>query len=198
MLSSSVLVLNRSYFPVHVTTVKRAFIMLYQGMVKAVDQNYQTFSFDSWSELATSTHHESVGLVNKMIRIPRVILLTAYDFIPKREIRFSRLNIMHRDRYQCQYCGITPPTSDLNLDHIIPRAQGGLTTWLNIVTSCQRCNRKKGGRTPEQAHMQLLRKPYRPNSLPFLEVTNRGLFYNEWKPFLNVVDFSYWNVELKP
>ncbi|MBI2343469.1 MAG: HNH endonuclease [Deltaproteobacteria bacterium] len=198
MLSSAVLVLNRSFFPVHVTTVRRAFVMLYQGLAKAVDREYQTFTFASWSDLAASADDETVGLINRMIRVPRVVLLTVYDRIPKRAIRFSRLNLMMRDRYQCQYCGRQTAAHELNLDHVIPRSRGGLTTWENIVTSCHHCNRHKGGRTPDEAHMHLIRRPYRPTSLPFLHLHLKQFRYDEWKPYLNVVDFSYWNVELLP
>jgi 5-methylcytosine-specific restriction endonuclease McrA len=198
MLTSSVLVLNRSYFPVHITTVKRACVMLYQGMARAVDREYQTFTFDSWMELSTVEHDETVGLVDQIMRVPRVVLLTAYDRIPKRAIRFSRLNIMMRDRYACQYCGKHYPSQELNLDHVTPRAQGGVTAWENIVTSCHPCNRRKGGRTPEEARMQLTRRPYRPTSLPFLHLHLKHFRYEEWRPFLNVVDYSYWNVELTP
>ncbi len=198
MLSTTVLVLNRSFFPVHITTVKRAFIMLYAGIVKAVDDQYQTFNFESWAELSAAGHRDTVGIVGKIVRVPRVVLLTAYDRIPKRAIRFSRLNIMIRDRYQCQYCGRRASTSELNLDHVLPRSQGGLTTWENIVTSCHRCNRRKGGQTPDEAEMLLIRKPFRPTSLPFLHLHLKNFHYEEWKPFLNIVDFSYWNVELEP
>lgn len=198
MITSSVLVLNRSFFPVHVTSLRRAFVMLYQGLVKAVDDNYRTFTFETWAELAAATHHDTIGVVGGLIRVPRVILLTAYDHIPRRAIRFSRMNIMLRDKYQCQYCQRRSPVVDLNLDHIQPRSQGGLTTWENVVTSCHTCNRRKGGRTPEQAEMQLLRKPFRPQSLPFIDLRHRGLRYEEWKPYLSVVDYSYWNVELLP
>jgi len=183
---------------VHVTTLRRAFIMLYQGVAKAVDDQYRTFDFHSWAELSVAAHDESVGIVGKMIRIPRVIVLIAYDRVPKHGIRFSRLNILLRDRHICQYCGKTFPRNRLNLDHVIPRSKDGLTTWENIVTSCHACNRKKGGRTPEEARMKLVRKPFKPESVPFFDLSQHRIRYNEWKPFINFIDFSYWNVELEP
>lgn len=198
MLSTNVLVLNRSYFPVHITTVKRAFCMLYQGIVKAVDQECKTFDFQSWSELSIAVDHEKVGLVGRVMRVPRVVVLAAYDHLPKRGIRFSRLNIMLRDKHQCQYCGHRFQKSRLNLDHVIPRSQGGLTTWDNVVTSCHECNRRKGGRTPKEARMKLLHEPFRPTSVPFMDISKHMVRYEEWKPFINFVDFSYWNVELEP
>lgn len=196
MLNTAVLVLNRSYLPVHVTSLKRAICMLYQGIAKAVDDEYQTFNFKDWSELAIATQHESIGLVDRIIRVPRVILLSYYDRLPQRKVRFSRLNIMVRDNYTCQYCSKRAPKTDLNLDHVIPRVFGGGTSWENVVTSCLDCNRMKGGRTPQQAGMMLARKPFRPNVAPLMELMHRRSFHHAWKPFFNIVDYSYWNVEL--
>ena len=105
LLNSRVLVLNRSYLPVHVTSVKRAFALLYQGIAKAVNEQYRTFDFDSWRDLAIEMHHERVGIVGGYIRVPRVLLLVAYERVPKRHVRFSRFNIFARDNNTCQYCG---------------------------------------------------------------------------------------------
>ncbi|HVO31958.1 MAG TPA: HNH endonuclease [bacterium] len=197
MLSTGVLVLNRSFLPVHITSVKRAFILLYQGIAKAVDKQYELFDFESWSELSASDHDDTIGLVGRAIRVPRVILLTEYDRLPRRRVRFSRHNIYLRDKNTCQYCNTLFSKMELNLDHVVPRAQGGRTTWENVVCSCINCNRKKGGRTPEEAHMRLARMPRRPEWSPLYGFQGRALAYEAWKPFLNVVDASYWNVELK-
>src|SRR3979490_713635 len=104
LLNSRVLVLNRSYLPVHVTSVKRAFALLYQGVAKAVDEQYHTFDFDSWRDLSIEVQHERLGIVDGFIRVPRVLLLTAYERVPKRHVRFSRFNIFARDGNTCQYC----------------------------------------------------------------------------------------------
>lgn len=198
MLSTNVLVINRSYFPVHVTTLKRAVCMLYQGIAKAIDNEYKTFDFKSWMELAAAANDETIGLVGRVIRVPRVIVLVAYDHLPKRGIRFSRLNIMLRDKHTCQYCHKRMARNQLNLDHVIPRSQGGLTTWENVVTSCHECNRKKGGRTPKEAGMKLIHLPFKPATVPFIDLSRNAIRYEEWKPFINFVDFSYWNTELEP
>lgn len=197
MLSSHVLVLNRSYIPIHITTVRRAFVLLYQGIAKAVDEEFQTFDFDSWTDLSIATHHDTVGLINRLIRVPRVVLLTAYDRVPKRHVRFSRYNIYLRDGNICQFCGKQFSRSDLNLDHVIPRAQGGRTVWENVVTSCIPCNRRKGGKSPHEVGMRLVRHPARPHWTPFMDFSFKKIHYSEWKPFFNIVDFSYWNLELK-
>lgn len=196
LLNSKVLVLNRSYLPVHVTSVKRAFALLYQGVAKAVDEQYRTFDFESWRELALELHHERVGVVGGFVRVPRVLVLIAYERVPKRHVRFSRFNIYSRDNNSCQYCGQRFPRVDLNLDHVIPRSRGGISSWENIVCSCHACNRRKGGRTPEEAHMKLIRKPRRPEWTPFNFESFSLRRYKEWQPFLSTLDSAYWNTEL--
>jgi len=197
VLNSAVLVLNRSYLPVHVTSARRAFALLYQGIAQAVNEEYRTFDFEAWSQLAVARDVESVGTPGGRIRVPRVIVLLGFDRLPRRHVRFSRINIMTRDRFQCQYCGWRPVRAELNLDHVVPRSLGGRTTWENVVTSCVECNRTKGGRTPVQAGMELIRKPLRPRWTPLAHLMLTGARYEEWRPFLNVVDASYWNVELR-
>src|SRR6266581_3555648 len=113
VLNTRVLVLNRSYLPVHVTSVKRGFALLYQGVARAVDEHYRTFDFSSWRDLAVEVHHERVGVIGGFVRVP------------KRHVRFSRFNIYARDNNTCQYCARRLPRTDLNLDHVIPRSKGG-------------------------------------------------------------------------
>ena len=199
MLYSNVLVLNKSFLPVHVTTVRRAFCLLYAGLAKAVNAQYETFDFDSWREVSIERNDETIGLVDRVIKVPLVILLIAYDRVPKRRIRFSRYNIFARDRNTCQYCGGKFARSELNLDHVIPRSQWGTSTWENVVCSCHECNRRKGGKTPEQARMRLVAHPRRPAWTPPLNVSLREAIRKEWVPFLDLmVDVSYWNTELLP
>jgi 5-methylcytosine-specific restriction endonuclease McrA len=197
MLSSGVLVLNRSFMPVHITTVRRALTLLYQGMAKAVNEQYELFNFEDWSQLRPRAGQPTIGLVSGAILVPRVIILVAYDRIPKRHVRFSRLNIFLRDKNTCQYCGRVLARRELNLDHVIPRSRGGTSTWENVVCSCFECNRKKGGRLPEEAGMRLIHRPARPRWTPQMDFKTGAHFYREWRPFLNLVDASYWNVELK-
>ncbi len=197
MLSSSVLVLNRYYMPVNIVTVRRAFCMLFAGIARAVDREHRTFDFHSRSKVSEVVHDETIGIIGRTIRVPRVVILAAYDRFPKRTVRFSRLNIMLRDRHTCQYCGRKLSRSRLNIDHVIPRSRGGQTTWENVVTSCHPCNRRKGGRLLHEAGMKPLHLPVRPKSTPFVDLISGPITYDEWKPFFNMVDFSYWNVELE-
>ena len=196
MLNTSVLVLNRSYLPIHVTSVRRAFALIYQGIARAVDEQYQTFDFEGWSQLAVARDAEAIGTSSGPIRVPRVIVLIAFDRVPKRHVRFSRINIYARDNFTCQYCGVRYPRSELNLDHVIPRSLGGRSTWDNVVCSCLECNRRKGGHTPAQAGLTLRRPPARPRWTPLMNLMLSSVRYNEWRPFLNLVDASYWNTEL--
>jgi 5-methylcytosine-specific restriction endonuclease McrA len=186
MLNSSVLVLNRSYLPIHVTTVRRAFSLIYQGTALAVNGNYETFDFDAWRTL--SAGDDGVGTPGGEIALPRVIVLLSYDRVPKRHVRYSRLNIFARDKFTCQYCGGKPHRSQLNLDHVIPRSLGGRTTWENVVCSCVDCNRRKGGRTPAQARLRLIRQPVRPRWTPVIHHAVQSVRYDEWRPFLHIVD----------
>src|SRR5512143_659108 len=147
MLHTGVLVLNRVYRPVHITSVRRAFTLLYQGAARALDEQFQLFDFESWSALAAAAEHDSIGTVGRRIRVPRVIVLMAYEHLPKTRVRFSRFNIYARDESTCQYCGRRYRRSELNLDHVVPRSRGGSTSWDNVVCSCIACNLRKGGRT---------------------------------------------------
>ncbi|MDY6864218.1 MAG: HNH endonuclease, partial [Thermodesulfobacteriota bacterium] len=146
MINSSVLVLNKTFVPINITTVKRAFCMLYTGIALAVGESFRTFDFESWSELMADRNDDIIGTADRAIKIPRVIALITYDRMPYNKIKLSRANVYIRDQNSCQYCGKVFPRSELTIDHITPRAFGGATTWENVVCCCIACNRKKGGR----------------------------------------------------
>ena len=190
MLNSSVLVLNRSFLPIHVTSVRRAFSLIYQGGALAVNENYETFDFEGWCERGgpASKTRDSIKTLSGAIAVPRVIVLRYFDRVPRKHVRFSRANIFSRDTNTCQYCAKRPQRSQLNLDHVIPRAQGGKTTWENVVCCCIPCNRRKGGRTPEQAGIKLRKIPRRPRWSPWMSVMPHGVRYLEWQPFLGEYD----------
>lgn len=197
MLSSQVLVLNRSYIPIQVTSLKRALCLLYRGLAKVVDQQYELFDFQSWAELSVVAHDESLGLVHKAIRIPRVILLHFYDKVPNKPVRFSRLNVYLRDQNTCQYCRKKFPRSELTLDHVLPLSRGGGTSWENIVCCCVVCNVQKGGKTPQEARLHMMRVPMRPDWSFMFRILTKPIHYKEWFPYLNILDYSYWNNELE-
>jgi 5-methylcytosine-specific restriction endonuclease McrA len=197
MLNCSVLVLNRHFQPIHVTNAKRAFSLLYLGVARVLDREFRSFDFDSWAAMATEAGDDVVHTIDRAIRVPRVIILQLYDRIPKTKVRFSRHNIYMRDGNTCQYCGLALPRTELNLDHVVPRSQGGRTTWENVVCCCIDCNLAKGARTPEQAGMSLRKPPSRPRWTPTFRAAGDRIRYREWLPFLDLANASYWNVELK-
>jgi 5-methylcytosine-specific restriction endonuclease McrA len=192
----SVLVLNRNYQPIHVTSAKRAFSLLVLGVAQVIDKQFRVFDFDSWAQLSAERGDDVVHTIDRTIKVPRVIILQLYDRIPRTKVRFSRHNIYLRDGNTCQYCGETLPRTELNLDHVVPRAQGGRTTWENVVCCCIDCNLHKGARTPDQAGMRLLKPPVRPRWTPSFRTAGDRVRYREWLPFLDLPNASYWNVEL--
>lgn len=196
MLQSHVLVLNRFFMPVSVTSLRRAFVLLYGGAAKAVNGEYETFDFESWADIRSADHEDCVRTVSSVIKAPRVIVLVRYDGYHRRQPKFNRINIFRRDGDTCQYCARSFSKSELTIDHVVPRAMGGRSTWDNVVCCCVACNRKKGGRTPGRANMELLSKPVKPGASLFSNLHVKTVKYEEWEPFLSFVDMSYWNVEL--
>lgn len=196
-LTQNVLVLNRLWQAVNITTVKRAITLLFLGHAQAVraeGNEFRTYDFESWRNFSDAfPHEETVHSISFKIRIPKVILLLVYSRVPKKEVKFTRHNIFERDRNTCQYCGRVCDRNELNLDHVVPRDQGGPTVWENIVCSCIECNTHKGNRTPQQAGMRLIRRPKRPKWQPLLQVTISRRSEESWRHF---IDFAYWHVEL--
>jgi 5-methylcytosine-specific restriction endonuclease McrA len=197
MLNSPVLVLNKFFFPVDTTSVKRAFLMLYLGAAKAVDMNYETFDFESWSEISSLKKSETIRTVSKTIKIPRVIIVLRYDKVHSKEVKFNRYNIFKRDRSVCQYCKNSFPKNELSIDHVVPKSLGGKTTWENVVCCCLTCNRRKGSNFLSETAMSLTTKPIKPSWELLSNIYLRTVKFEEWKPFLSSVDTSYWNVELE-
>lgn len=150
-MASHALILNASFEPLHVVSWQRAIQLLFQGKVEVIEES-----------------ENEVHTVRLTIKIPSVLRLLNYVPVAQRRrvIRFSRENIFIRDGNQCQYCGKKFQRSQLTLDHVIPVVQGGGKSWENIVSSCKPCNQKKGGKTPGQAGLQLIRKPREPDWLP--------------------------------
>jgi len=203
-LDASVLVLNKLFMAVHIISVRRAFCLLCKDLAEVVnleDGQFATYDFATWREVseyrAKSFRLEEddwVRTSNSQIQVPRVVRLFAYEKMPKHTVKFNRRNIFARDNNQCQYCGKKFPTTELSLDHVTPRSQGGQSTWENIVCACVSCNVRKGGRTPKQAHISLIRKPEKPKRSPLLNLKLTHKKYQSWKTFL---DNAYWSVELQ-
>lgn len=201
-LDCRVLVLNKHYMALRVIGARRAFSLLLTDLAEVIscdDGSYANYNFQSWKQLSESKltfeahKHDWITTVNFDLAVPRVIRLLCYDRIPNRGVKFNRRNLFARDENHCQYCGKKFHTSDLSLDHVIPRRLGGQASWENIVCACMTCNVKKGGRTPSQAGMKLTRKPVKPKSNPVIHIHLSHERYRSWKQFL---DHAYWSVEL--
>ena len=201
-LDSRVLVLNRLYMAVHVVSVRRAFALLFKHVAEVVsyqDEQFNTYDFDSWRDLSAlradfDEEDEVVRTVSFDIRVPKIIRLAFYSRMPRTEVKFNRRNIFARDENRCQYCGKRRPTSELSLDHVVPRSRGGKSSWTNIVCACTRCNARKGGRLPNEAAMHLFREPVKPRRSPVLHLTLRSEKYKSWRHF---VDEAYWSIPLQ-
>ena len=198
VLQHHVLVLNRLWQAVNVCTVERAMTLLCGGHAQVVLEHggeFNTFSFGEWCDFSAAHTGEAevVRTISMRIRIPRIILLLFFDRLPTKEVKFTRHNVFARDRNTCQYCGHKFDRRDLNIDHIVPRQRGGLTTWTNVVCSCVECNRRKGSRSPEESGLRLIRKPKKPRWRPFVEIQFAVAADHSWRHFL---DLAYWNVEL--
>ena len=203
VLSTSVLMLNRLYMAVRVINARRAMSLLYQDAAEVVsleDGQCLSYDFDTWVEVSEAKHrfepeqHDWIRTVRFQVAVPKIVRLLVFDRLPRTVVKLNRRNLFARDQNRCQYCGKRFQASELSLDHVIPRSQGGENSWENIVCACVRCNVKKGGQTPRQAGMQLICEPKRPRRSPALTVKLSHSKYASWKQFL---DFAYWNVELK-
>ena len=205
-LDSKVLVLNKAYAAMRVVTARRAFCLLSRSIAEIihVDQaeaggGFLSYDLESWIEVSAlqrefeRERHDWVRTVRFEIAVPRIIRLLGYDRLPEQQVKLNRRNLFARDRNQCQYCGRSFPTADLSIDHVKPRMAGGGDSWENLVCACIRCNARKGGRTPEQASMKLVRKPVKPQRNPVIELRLGSDKYQSWKTFL---DHAYWSVEL--
>ena len=205
-LNSHVLVLNKLWMAVRVVDARRAFSLLCRDLAEVIridDGSYAAYNFDNWAEAGRlrdrfspldPAQYEWVQTVRLHIPVPKVIRLLGYDKLPRQDVKLNRRNIFARDRNTCQYCGGRFPTSELSLDHVTPRSQQGLNTWENLVCCCVACNSKKGGRTPAQARMRLVRDPVKPKRNPVINVRVGHEKYASWRAFL---DEAYWSVELK-
>ena len=195
---SDVLVLNKHYFAVKAVSWQRAVTLLYKGAAEALDDNMNRYDFREWCELSQmkqdgswkKVQTSSIGLL-----IPEIIILMVYDRYYHHSVRFNRKNLFAAYKKRCCYCGEKYDTSEINLDHVVPRSRGGKTSWGNIVLSCIPCNTKKGNKTPEEAKMRMHYRPSQPkHSVTFLGFSDMVSIKSSWQKF---VDAVYWNSEIK-
>jgi 5-methylcytosine-specific restriction endonuclease McrA len=193
------LVLNKNWAPVGTVTLERAIIMLFstyannEPKARIIEpSSYELFTWDDWSKLKPLATDEVIQGARCVFRVPEIILLSRYEKLPQPKVHFSRRTLYKRDDMMCQYCGGRPGSEELTIDHVIPRSQGGLTTWTNCILACVDCNTKKRDRTPEQAGMKLLKQPHKPKLHLFKFDTFKPV--ESWKAFISE---AFWNVELE-
>lgn len=192
ILQRPTLVLNRCWQPVNVATVARSLTMLWNESAQVVDpDDFRLYTWADWAALRPRDGEPFLQAVTFRLRVPEVVTLTRYDRPRVSAVTFSRRNLFRRDHATCQYCGARPGSAELTIDHVIPRSQGGTSTWENCALACVSCNARKANRTPDQAHMKLLRRPGRPAWKPLYAGT--GVKIESWSKFLSEV---YWNVTL--
>ncbi len=195
-LSASVLVLNRHYVAVRVVSARRAFVLLYRGRAESIDLDegqYVSLDFAAWvrySERRRGEEELFVQTPNRAILVPKVVRLVRYDKLPVNQPKYSRKNVLARDEHHCQYCGRRFPVARLSLDHVVPKSRGGKSGWTNVVTACNDCNTRKGGRLPHEASMHLLREPRAPRRNPFVQHQLESRRYRLWREFLRDGDVA--------
>lgn len=156
----AVIVLNAGYEFMGLVSWQRAMILMFNGKVEVIKES-----------------NRIVRTVSRTFRIPAVVRLIKFiRQIYRRQVPFSRKNVLVRDGFVCQYCGREFAACELTVDHIIPKVQGGSNLWTNVVACCKTCNMRKGGRTPRQAGMQLVRKPFKPTIMEFINLYLRRRF----------------------
>ena len=193
VLEQPALVLNRNWQPVNITSVARSLTMVFTGTARVVDpETFQLLDWSDWSKLTPRDDQLFVQAVSQRFRVPEVISLVDFDRLPRSSVAFSRRNIFKRDKFTCQYCGTQPRSDELTIDHVVPRAQGGQSTWDNCVLACVGCNHAKADRTPPQAGMRLRKAPVRPHWTP--AYSRHKMRIGSWRKFLSE---AYWNAELE-
>lgn len=202
VLNEFVLMLNKSWVPIDTCSVRSAFSRICVETARFLDTDgdaYALYEIDEWINLPIKDGMSLITTAKSQIRVPEILVLQS-DMMPKRRVmQFSRRNLARRDRMTCQYCSARPGGEKLTVDHVVPRAQGGRSSWENCVLSCLGCNASKADRTPEQAEMRLkVRpeqkiaypndkdkwvKPYVPAWSPVFKVSTSNL-KESWKQFL--------------
>ncbi|RLT39741.1 MAG: HNH endonuclease [Chloroflexi bacterium] len=166
-MAKSVLVLNATFEPLSLVSVRRAVVLLLHEKAELVEATERMLSSSS-----------------RAFPEPLVIRLTRYVRLPHRSVPATRAGVMLRDAYTCQYCGDTPGRYELTVDHVLPRSKGGDHNWTNLTTACKRCNHKKGSLLLEEAQLTLLRKPFEPSYIALVLLSN-PIAANYWETMMN-------------
>ena len=168
---TQVLVLNASYEPLNVTSVRRAHVLVFKGKAEVIEE------LDKGLHSASDTYPW-----------PHVIRLVQYVRVPRAvQRKISRRALFARDGWRCVYCGTT--AGRLTLDHVVPRSRGGTSEWENVVTSCAPCNLKKGNRLLDEVEMRLIAAPKPPSPALFVTLAAPKV-PDVWQPYLTAFGTS--------
>ena len=189
-LSLPILILNKSWHPISVGSVRHAIVKVMSGVASFLDhETYLTYSMEEWMELPVPEGQEGIRLSHNLVmRIPEVIVLKKYERCPEREVKLTRRNLLIRDGFTCQYTGVRVSASEATIDHVMPQSRKGKNTWENCVIATVEANRRKADRTPAEAGMTLLRTPRKPEWSPlysrFSRVTSSMKIPQSWEKFV--------------
>jgi 5-methylcytosine-specific restriction endonuclease McrA len=187
-LDRPVLVLNKSWMPIRIITVKRACTLVFAEKASVIlpddISDYSVHGWKRWMDMPVSEKEEGIQLCHSRIRIPEVIVLIRFDRVKTTGVRLTKRNIFIRDGHTCQYTGKKVKLDDADIDHVIPKSRGGASTWDNMVVCSKEINRQKANRTPEEAGLKLLKQPHRPTYSRVM-IDPRMNVPKSWEKFLS-------------
>lgn len=183
-----VLVLNRSWQAINVKTPADAISMMFAGTATGLnivgEDEMVPLTWKDWSELPHDEHSEYIKTAKGQVKVPKVIVLSHFNDVPKRRPRFTAKNLWERDKGICQYTGRPLTPNEGNIDHVIPKSRGGKTNWTNCVLSHKDVNFKKGNKTPTEAGLKLIKPPTEPIARPTSMYIKNVYNIKEWGLFL--------------
>lgn len=197
-LDQPTLVLNKNWTAITVEPVRDSISKVCAGNAKILDPNdFQTYTWADWECLSVLDDADYITSGRGKHRVPDVIILSKYERVHSKDLVFNRRNLFARDNNTCQYCGKRMNTSSCTVDHVIPQCQGGQNTWENCVIACLSCNIRKGGRTPKQSGMKLIRTPKKPHWTPVFRTRTIKPIWGKVIDLAAIRSEMYWQVELE-
>jgi len=183
-LNNPVLVLNKVWMAIRVIPAHRALTLVFANKASAIDNDdFYAYKWDDWIYTKLDGNYDEIISTRGSVKIPKIIVLSTYDKVFRKDVSWTKRNVHSRDNNVCQYSGKLLKPSELDIDHIIPKSRGGQNTFENTLTCSKAINRLKDNRTPEEAGLKLIREPVKPSANQ-LVIDVRGTYYSEWDKFL--------------
>lgn len=174
------LLLNADWSPLNFITGFRALNLLFKCRAEIISMGDR---YSTWDEKVTTA--------SRSYELPATLRLVHRVNRRYTAPRFRKKVLFNRDNWQCQYCDVKLDRCNITIDHVIPRSRGGETSWRNCVTSCKKCNYKKGSRMLSEIDMKLIRLPVEPKVVHFWEYQGRSHWHPDWSHFFNRSDDRY-------